>query len=164
MTLAGAGGLLATASLQLPLAAMVLSLFTMVSGVAATTPPSTSLALAHYPEIAGTASSLLGMARFAFGGLAAPLVGLGGAGTALPLGLVTLTCAALAVTVHALTVRSHTRAAQHAVATGWPVDRVTAAPEAKPPRCTPGDGAPRSRDAREVAWSAQRLQATDFRR
>ncbi|MET7432242.1 MULTISPECIES: multidrug effflux MFS transporter [Streptomyces] len=126
MTLLGAAGLLVTAALHLPLAAMVLSLLTMVSGVAATTPPSTSLALAHYPGIAGTASSLLGMARFAFGGLAAPLVGLGGAGTALPLGLVTLACAALAVIVHALAVRPHTRTARHTVAAGRPVDRVTA--------------------------------------
>ncbi|MDT7579007.1 MAG: transporter, family, multidrug resistance protein, partial [Pseudonocardiales bacterium] len=75
----GASGLLATAALHLPLVAMVLSLLTMVTGVAVTTPPATSLALANYPDIAGTASSLLGLARFAFGGLAAPLVGLGGA-------------------------------------------------------------------------------------
>ncbi|MFG3015866.1 multidrug effflux MFS transporter [Streptomyces cinerochromogenes] len=127
MTLLGAGGLLVTAALHLPLAAMVLSLLTMVSGVAATTPPSTSLALAHYPGIAGTASSLLGMARFAFGGLAAPLVGLGGAGTAVPLGLVTLACTALAVIVYALSVRPHPRAAQHSVERGRPVDRVTVA-------------------------------------
>ncbi|MGI5143986.1 MULTISPECIES: multidrug effflux MFS transporter [unclassified Streptomyces] len=127
LTLLGAGGLLVTAALHLPLAAMVLSLLTMVSGVAATTPPSTSLALAHYPEIAGTASSLLGMARFAFGGVAAPLVGLGGAGTARPLGLVTLACAGLAVIAYALAVRPHSRAAQHTIAAGRPVDRVTAA-------------------------------------
>ncbi|MFG3157335.1 multidrug effflux MFS transporter [Streptomyces sp. NPDC048219] len=127
MTLLGAAGLLMTAALHLPLAAMVLSLFVMVSGVATTTPPSTSLALAHYPEIAGTASSLLGMARFAFGGIAAPLVGLGGAATALPLGLVAIACAALAVLVHVFAVRPHTRAAQHLVTGGQPVDRVTAA-------------------------------------
>jgi DHA1 family bicyclomycin/chloramphenicol resistance-like MFS transporter len=93
----GAGGLLTTAVLHLPLIAVVLSLLTMVSGVAVTTPPATSLALANYPDIAGTASSLLGLARFAFGGLAAPLVGLGGAGTAVPLGIVTVVSAALAV-------------------------------------------------------------------
>ncbi|MER6142434.1 multidrug effflux MFS transporter [Streptomyces sparsogenes] len=127
MTLLGAAGLLVTAALRLPLAAMVLSLLTMVSGVAATTPPSTSLALAHYPGIAGTASSLLGMARFAFGGLAAPLVGLGGAGTAVPLGLVTLVCAALAVIVYAFAVRPRARTAEVVVAGGKPVDRVTAA-------------------------------------
>ncbi|MEU9794509.1 multidrug effflux MFS transporter [Streptomyces sparsogenes] len=127
MTLLGAAGLLATAALKLPLAAMVLSLLTMVSGVAATTPPSTSLALADYPGIAGTASSLLGMARFAFGGLAAPLVGLDGAGTAVPLGLVALVCAALAVIAYAFAVRPRARTAEVVVTAGKPVDRVTAA-------------------------------------
>jgi MFS transporter, DHA1 family, multidrug resistance protein len=103
MCLAGAGGLLATAALHLPLVAVVASLFTLVSGVAVTTPPATSLALAGYPDMAGTASSFLGVARFAFGGLAAPLVGLGG-GVA-PLALVTVTAAAVAALAYALTVR-----------------------------------------------------------
>lgn len=118
MTLLGAFGLLVTATWHLPLAAMVLSLLAMVSGVAVTTPPSTSLALADYPEIAGTASSLLGMARFAFGGLAAPLVGLGGAGTAVPLGLVTVACGAFAVTSYTMTIRSGNRGRAHAATNG----------------------------------------------
>lgn len=96
MTSAGALGLLATALLHLPLAAIVLSLFTMVSGVAVTSPPATSLALKDYPDIAGTASSLLGLARFAFGGIAAPLVGIGGANDAVPFGIVATVSAAAA--------------------------------------------------------------------
>jgi DHA1 family bicyclomycin/chloramphenicol resistance-like MFS transporter len=47
------------------------------------------------------------MARFAFGGLAAPLVGLGGAENAVPLGLVTVVSAALATIVYAVSVRGH---------------------------------------------------------
>lgn len=105
----GAGGLLATAVLHLPLIAVILSLLTMVSGVAVTTPPATSLALAGYPDIAGTASSLLGVARFAFGGLSAPLVGLGGADDAVPLGLVTIVSAGLAVTAYAITIKPRRR-------------------------------------------------------
>jgi DHA1 family bicyclomycin/chloramphenicol resistance-like MFS transporter len=105
MCVVGAGGLLATATLHLPLIAVVLSLFTMVSGVAVTTPPTTSLALAGYPDIAGTASSFLGVARFAFGGLTAPLVGLGG-GSAVPLGLVTVGGTVLAAVAYALTLRA----------------------------------------------------------
>jgi DHA1 family bicyclomycin/chloramphenicol resistance-like MFS transporter len=101
----GAGGLLATATLHLPLVAVVLSLVTMVSGVAVTTPPTTSLALAGYPDVAGTASSFLGVARFAFGGVTAPLVGLGGA-SAVPLGLVTVAGALLAALAYAVAVRS----------------------------------------------------------
>ena len=103
MCAAGACGLAASAAGHLPLLAVVLSLLTMVSGVAVTTPPATSLALAGYPDIAGTASSFLGVARFAFGGLAAPLVGLG---TGLsPLALVTLTAAVLGALAYAGTVR-----------------------------------------------------------
>jgi DHA1 family bicyclomycin/chloramphenicol resistance-like MFS transporter len=104
MVAAGAGGLLLTAMLHLPLVCVVLSLITMVSGVAVTTPPTTSLALAGYPDAAGTASSFLGVARFAFGGVAAPLVGLGGT-SAVPLGLVTVGAAALAAVSYALTTR-----------------------------------------------------------
>jgi DHA1 family bicyclomycin/chloramphenicol resistance-like MFS transporter len=103
MCVAGAGGLAATATLHLPLIAVIVSLFMMVSGVAVTTPPATSLALAGYPDIAGTASSLLGVARFAFGGLAAPLVGLGD-GVA-PLALVTLSAAIVGALAYAGTVR-----------------------------------------------------------
>jgi DHA1 family bicyclomycin/chloramphenicol resistance-like MFS transporter len=97
MVTAGTGGLLATALGHLPLAAMVVSLFTMVSGVAVTTPPSTSLALEHHPDVAGSASSLLGLARFAFGGVAAPLVGLAGPDTAVPLGVVAVAAALAAL-------------------------------------------------------------------
>ncbi|WP_255482229.1 MFS transporter [Pseudarthrobacter sp. NBSH8] len=97
MTAAGALGLLATALLHLPLIAIILSLFTMVSGVAVTSPPATSLALKDYPDIAGTASSLLGLARYAFGGIAAPLVGIGGATDAVPFGIVAAVSAAAAV-------------------------------------------------------------------
>jgi MFS transporter, DHA1 family, multidrug resistance protein len=101
----GATGLLAAGTLHLPLLAVILSLLTMVSGVAVTTPPATSLALADYPDIAGTASSLLGLARFAFGGLAAPLVGLGGADNAVPLGIVTVVSIALGATAYAALMR-----------------------------------------------------------
>ncbi len=97
MVAVGTGGLLATALGHLPLAAMVVSLFTMVSGVAVTTPPSTSLALEHHPDVAGSASSLLGLARFAFGGVAAPLVGLAGPDTAVPLGIVAVAAALAAL-------------------------------------------------------------------
>jgi DHA1 family bicyclomycin/chloramphenicol resistance-like MFS transporter len=103
MCAAGAGGLVATAVGHLPLLAVVLSLLTMVSGVAVTTPPATSLALAGYPDLAGTASSFLGVARFAFGGLAAPLVGLGTGVAAL--GVVTVTAALLGALAYLLAVR-----------------------------------------------------------
>jgi DHA1 family bicyclomycin/chloramphenicol resistance-like MFS transporter len=67
-----------------------------VGGAAVVSPPSTTLALADYPQMAGTASSVLGAARFAFGGIAAPFVGVAGALSILPLGLVSAVVIALA--------------------------------------------------------------------
>lgn len=93
LTVLGAAGVLVTAVAVLPLPAMLVSLFTMVAGVAVTSPPATAIALEGYPDIAGTASSVLGMARFGVGGLVAPLVGLAGAQTAVPLGVVALASA-----------------------------------------------------------------------
>jgi MFS transporter, DHA1 family, multidrug resistance protein len=111
MCASGALGLLASGLFQLPLAAVILSLVVMVSGVAVATPPTTTLALAGYPRIAGTASSLLGMARFAFGGVSAPFVGIAGSAMLLPLGIVTVVSVALAVAAYAALMI--TRAASH---------------------------------------------------
>ncbi|MEZ5087888.1 MAG: multidrug effflux MFS transporter [Tessaracoccus sp.] len=97
MCAAGGLGLLATGLWDLSLSVVIVSLFILASGVAVTSPPTTSLALANYPKLAGTASSVLGCARFGFGGIAAPLVGLGGAYTVLPLGIVTVASSILAV-------------------------------------------------------------------
>ncbi len=105
---AGAAGLLLAGLTHVPVAVVIVSLFVLASGVAFSSPPATTLALAGYPQIAGTASSLLGMVRFGFGGLAAPLVGVAGAASILPLGIVTLVSLALAAGVFvALTKRVH---------------------------------------------------------
>ena len=93
---AGAAGLLVSGLTPMPLVVVILSLLLLVAGTAITSPPATTLALAGYPQIAGTASSLLGAARFAFGGIAAPLVGVAGALSILPLGVVTTICVTLA--------------------------------------------------------------------
>ncbi|HKU31779.1 MAG TPA: multidrug effflux MFS transporter [Arthrobacter sp.] len=109
LTVCGALGLLATALLHLPLIAIIISLFTMVSGAAVTSPPATSLALKGYPDIAGTASSLLGLARFAFGGIAAPLVGIAGAENPVPFGIVAFVSTAAAALCLTLVVRRRSR-------------------------------------------------------
>ena len=44
----------------MPLWVVIVSLFLLASGVAISSPPATTLALVEYPQIAGTASSLLG--------------------------------------------------------------------------------------------------------
>ena len=85
----GRCGLLVSGLTPMPLWVVIVSLFLLASGVAISSPPATTLALVDYPQIAGTASSLLGMVRFGFGGIAAPLVGVAGALSILPLGVVT---------------------------------------------------------------------------
>ena len=92
----GALGLLAAGLTAMPLWVVIVSLFLLASGVAISSPPATTLALVEYPQIAGTASSLLGMVRFGFGGVAAPLVGVAGALSILPLGVVTTVAVLLA--------------------------------------------------------------------
>lgn len=92
----GASGLLLAGLTRMPVGVVIVSLFLLAAGVALTSPPATTLALAGYPQIAGTASSLLGMVRFGFGGVAAPLVGVAGAGSILPLGVVTVASLVLA--------------------------------------------------------------------
>jgi len=93
---AGGAGLLVAGLTEVPVGVVLVSLFLLVSGTATASPPATALALTDYPSMAGTASSLLGMVRFGFGGLAAPLVGIAGATAILPLGIVTLSAMVLA--------------------------------------------------------------------
>lgn len=96
VTGAGALGLLVAGLTAMPLWLVLAALFLLSSGVALSAAPATTLALAEYPHMAGTASSLLGMVRFGFGGVAAPFVGVAGALSILPLGIVTVVCVVLA--------------------------------------------------------------------
>ncbi|MGU3586856.1 multidrug effflux MFS transporter [Rhodococcus sp. C26F] len=103
----GALGLLASGLARMPLWVVIASLFLLATGVATSSPPATTLALAGYPHLAGTASSLLGAVRFGFGGVAAPLVGVAGASSILPLGVVTTGAVLLAgITAGASVLRS----------------------------------------------------------
>jgi DHA1 family bicyclomycin/chloramphenicol resistance-like MFS transporter len=101
----GALGLLAAGLIAMPLWVVIVSLFLLAAGVAISSPPATTLALVEYPQIAGTASSLLGMVRFGFGGIAAPLVGVAGALSILPLGVVTTVAVLLAGAAYVLLAR-----------------------------------------------------------
>lgn len=64
------------------------ALFLVVSSIGLVAPNSLTMALARYADRAGTASSLVGVLQYIFGGLMAPVVGLGGVHTALPMALV----------------------------------------------------------------------------
>jgi DHA1 family bicyclomycin/chloramphenicol resistance-like MFS transporter len=64
------------------------ALFAVVASVGVVLPNTRALAMAGYPDRAGTASALLGMLQFAIGGVVAPLIGIGGTGTAVPMAVV----------------------------------------------------------------------------
>ncbi|MEU4454525.1 multidrug effflux MFS transporter [Nocardioides sp. NPDC023903] len=128
----GSLGLLATGLFDLALPVVLVSLFVLASGTAVAAPPTTSLALADYPELAGTASSVLGMARFGFGGISAPLVGLGGAEAVLPLGIVTVASVALAAVAHVALVRRTSTASEHDAGAADPTVALAPAVEREP--------------------------------
>jgi MFS transporter, DHA1 family, multidrug resistance protein len=104
LNLAGSLCLAISLLLGLGLPFVLGSLFLMVSAIGLILPTSTALALSNYPERAGTASALLGLLQYLVGGLAAPLVGLAGEDSAVPLGLVTGTASACACLVFAVLV------------------------------------------------------------
>lgn len=68
--------------------AILLPLFLVVSSVGIVGTSSFSLAMQDQAKTAGSASALIGVLSFVFGGAMAPLVGLGGSYTAIPLGIV----------------------------------------------------------------------------
>ena len=91
LSIAAAAGLgvLAAVVFHLGLVGLLVPLFLLVSTVGMVMPNATSLALADQARSAGAASALLGVLQFVIGGgLATPLVGLGGPGTALPMAAV----------------------------------------------------------------------------
>jgi DHA1 family bicyclomycin/chloramphenicol resistance-like MFS transporter len=99
MNLIGSVGVLLSALTGAGLVPLLISLWVMVSPVGMVFPSATTIALADYPHQAGRASSLLGLGQYIAGALVAPLVGLGGEGTAVPLGLVVVGASLLAVLV-----------------------------------------------------------------
>ena len=62
-------------------------LFVVVASLGLVFPNATALALADHPRVAGSASGLLGVLQFIVGAATAPLVGVAGTGTALPMAL-----------------------------------------------------------------------------
>lgn len=84
----GGIGLLAAVAWGVGLVGVLPALFLVVASVGFTSPNATTLALSGHPRTAGSASALLGVLQYAIGAAAAPLVGIGGARTALPMGLV----------------------------------------------------------------------------
>jgi len=98
INLFGATALLITVITELPLGALIGALVIMVCAVGLIFPTANALAMADYPDLAGTASSLQGLSQFVFGAVAAPLVGIAGEQTALPLGIVATSVSLCAMT------------------------------------------------------------------
>lgn len=92
--------LVATALIGLPLPFLLAALFVMIASLGFVLPNTTLLALADHREISGSASALLGVCQFLVGALAAPLVGLGGVGSALPMVLVMFCVVLASLTVY----------------------------------------------------------------
>ncbi|MDA0180398.1 multidrug effflux MFS transporter [Solirubrobacter phytolaccae] len=81
----GAATLLAAVLADAPVGVLLAALFLVVSSIGLTSPNATALALADHPRNAGAASALLGTSQFLLGAAAAPLVGLAGEHTAVPM-------------------------------------------------------------------------------
>ncbi|MGA5194767.1 multidrug effflux MFS transporter [Streptomyces exfoliatus] len=73
-------------------------LFVLMSAMGLAMPNTNAQALMRTPHAAGSASALLGTTSFLVGAVASPLVGIAGEHTAVPMAVVQLTCAVLAVT------------------------------------------------------------------
>lgn len=73
------------------------ALFLTIASLGFVFPNASALALADHPRTAGAASALLGVMQYAIGTVVAPLTGLGGKESALPLALCVATSSAMAV-------------------------------------------------------------------
>ncbi|WP_422742833.1 multidrug effflux MFS transporter [Micromonospora sp. WMMD754] len=87
-----------TGALAGSLAVTAVALFAFVGSLGMVMPNSTALALDAHARHAGTAAALMGGVQSVVGALAAPLVGLGGEGSALPMATVLAGAATLSLT------------------------------------------------------------------
>jgi len=85
---AGSLALLCALLLHAGLPGVLPALFMVVASVGLVMPNVSALALADHADRAGAASGLLGLAQFAIGGAAAPLVGVAGTRADLPMALI----------------------------------------------------------------------------
>ncbi|WP_232248521.1 multidrug effflux MFS transporter [Streptacidiphilus rugosus] len=100
LSASGGLGLLASVLFGLGLPGVLAGLFALVSSIGLIGPNSTARAMDGHPGRIGAASALVGLLQYGVGGLAAPLVGLGGSGTALPMAVVAASFALAAALVH----------------------------------------------------------------
>ena len=97
MSCSGGALLLLAGLFQWGLIAVIPAFFLVVSSVGIISTTTTSLALQSQGQNAGTASAMLGILSFVIGGAAAPLVGIGGEQTMMPLAIVMVVLVLVAV-------------------------------------------------------------------
>lgn len=104
LVLAALGGIILLVGLiaGAGLAAVLPPLFIVVSCVGIVGTASFPLAMRNQAKSAGTASALLGVLSFIFGGLVAPLVGLGGSEATVPMGIVIAAANVSAIVLYAV--------------------------------------------------------------
>jgi MFS transporter, DHA1 family, multidrug resistance protein len=102
----GGGLLIVTVAAGLGLPGMLSGLFLVVSAIGLTMPNSVALALSgRPPNVAGSASALFGLAQYVIGAAAAPLVGLAGSHSAMPMVVLIAVAAAAGMLVFATLTR-----------------------------------------------------------
>lgn len=104
-SITGAIILLLTILLHGPFVFILIGLFIVISSVGLINTTANSLALEEQGTRAGSASAMLGMASFSFGGLIAPLVGLGGVDTALPMASIMIVMVSCSIVSYVLLAR-----------------------------------------------------------
>ena len=80
-----------------PLLTIIIPIFFFVASIGVISTSSFSLAMESQGHIAGSASALLGLLPFILGAITAPLVGIAGEGTAIPMGVIIFASALIAV-------------------------------------------------------------------
>ncbi len=89
-----------------PLFALVIPLFFFVCSIGITSTAAFPLAMESQAKMAGSAAALLGVVPFLLGALVAPLVGIAGEDTAVPLGLTLLMTSIIAIVTYFLLVKN----------------------------------------------------------
>ena len=108
-TVAGAV-LLAVVLLEGPLWAVVIPIFFFVMSIGVVGTAAFTLAMESQGHVAGSASALLGLLPFILGAATAPLVGIAGENTAVPMGLVIFSMCVIALLAYLLLAKNSTSA------------------------------------------------------
>jgi DHA1 family bicyclomycin/chloramphenicol resistance-like MFS transporter len=104
----GGAVLVVSEAAGLPLPFVLVGLVLVVASVGLSSPNAIALALADHARTAGAASALLGLLQFVLGAVAAPLTGLGGSRTGVPMAVTMLGGATVALVCAVSTRRPRT--------------------------------------------------------